>query len=157
MNLDELKIQPDLHEEVRGLVYLSGPMTGYASYNAPAFDEAAAVLRERGYPVISPAEEDRKRGISLDVPAGSTLSQQDTDKVLAEDIGYVSRCDMVVCLPGWEGSGGATFEVAVAVRLGKPVFQYEPGAATLCHMDLQSVIAVCQPKRKTAELHGRVR
>lgn len=155
MNIDELRVQPDLHEEVRGTVYLSAPMTGYENYNAPALDEAAAVLRERGYPVINPAELDRARGLSLEVPAGSSLSQEETDRVLAEDIGHVSRCDLVVCLPGWEDSGGATFEVAVAVRLGKPVYAYE--AATLCLMDLQSIVAVCQPKRKTAQLFGRVR
>lgn len=148
----ELLRAATLEEEVRGLVYLSGPMTHLPFYNWPAFHEAAATLRERGYPVISPAELDVVRGI--EPPAdGAPPPGDQLDGLLAEDIRHVTNCDLVVCLPGWEDSGGATFEVAVAVRLGKPVYAYGSQCATLVSMDLHTVIAVCH----ATKLYGRHR
>ena len=35
-------------------VYLAGPMTGIAEFNFPAFDAAAAKLRDLGYVVFNP-------------------------------------------------------------------------------------------------------
>ena len=40
-------------------IYLAGPMRGYANFNFPAFDYAAAKLRNKGFEVFSPAERDR--------------------------------------------------------------------------------------------------
>lgn len=37
-------------------VYLSGPMSGIADNNFPAFHEHAAQLRAQGFYVVSPAE-----------------------------------------------------------------------------------------------------
>lgn len=136
-----------LEEEVRCSLYVAGPMTGRPYLNFPAFDDAAAVLRERGYPVLSPAEMDapgvrelvmqNHTGAEMDIPGHSW------EECLARDIQVVTRVDAIAALPGWEHSKGATFEIAVALRLGKTVYAYEPGAATLCHMDLTPSITVC--------------
>ena len=42
------------------VLYLAGPMRGIAFYNFPMFDRVAAALRDVGYEVINPADEDRK-------------------------------------------------------------------------------------------------
>ena len=41
-------------------VYLAGPMRGKPNFNFPAFDYAAAKLREDGHEVFSPADKDRE-------------------------------------------------------------------------------------------------
>ncbi len=54
-------------------IYLSGPMSGYPSFNIPAFDDAARQLRANGYQVVSPAEQDSPatRAASLSSASGS--------------------------------------------------------------------------------------
>lgn len=110
-------------------VYLAGPMTGRPQFNFPAFDAAAAELRERGIEVVSPAEMDSPevREAALASPDGAPDSAPgEWADFLARDIQMV--CDpsveAVVVLPGWEASKGATFETDVARRLGKPVLAY---------------------------------
>lgn len=39
--------------------YLAGPMSNIPQFNFPAFDDAAADLRARGWDIVSPAELDR--------------------------------------------------------------------------------------------------
>lgn len=149
MNLREFEaaLRPTLEEEVRGSVYIAGPMSNRPYLNFPAFDEAAAVLRERGYPVHSPAEMDapgvrelvmqNHTGADMEIPGHSW------EECLARDIKIVCEVDMVVALPEWWISRGAVFEIAVALKLGKPVLLYEPQRSTLCEMDLMPQIAVC--------------
>lgn len=90
-------------------VYISGPMTGYAEYNYPAFHEAAAKLRALGYEVLNPAE-----GFdgAHDLPY---------DDYIRKDIKNLLESDFVALLDGWEESAGAHLEVAVAVGIGIPV------------------------------------
>ena len=89
------------------LVYLSGPMTGLADLNFPAFHAMAARLRSAGHAVINPAE--------LDHP---TTEWRDC---LRRDIVALMACDSVATLPGWEHSKGSRLEVLIADRLGMPV------------------------------------
>ena len=44
--------------------YLSGPMSGYPEHNAPQFNVAAKMLRERGYDVCNPIEFDESPGLA---------------------------------------------------------------------------------------------
>jgi hypothetical protein len=107
-------------------------MTGYPSFNFPAFDAAAKDLRERGIGVISPAEMDDPETrdaamASLDgAPGSGTTNGEKWEDFLARDIQIVadSSVDAVVVLDGWHESKGATFETDVARRLGKPVLHY---------------------------------
>lgn len=143
----ELLRAATLEEEVRCSLYVAGPMTGKPYLNFPAFDAAAADLRGRGYPVISPAELDapgvrelvmqNHTGAHMDIPGHSW------QECLARDLVCVTQVDAIACLEGWEESQGATFEVAVALKLGKTIYAYGPERGTLCHMELIPQITVC--------------
>lgn len=89
-------------------LYLSGPMTGLPDLNFPAFNRAARALRREGFEVVNPAE------INED-------ADLDWHACLRADIKALCDCDVIVLLPGWEGSNGAHLEVHVAHRLGLSV------------------------------------
>ncbi len=86
-------------------VYISGPMSGIAEFNFPAFHAAAAHLRDLGHEVVSPAE----------VNTDTTMTWE---QCLRADIKALCDCDTIAMLPGWENSKGAHLEVHVAHRLG---------------------------------------
>lgn len=101
-------------------LYLAGPMRGYALFNFPAFDEAAAELRAAGYDVFNPAEHDR-----------TTYGELTPDN--AEQVGFSLRaalkadtswiCDNaggIALLPYWHQSRGAQAERALGQALGVP-------------------------------------
>ena len=87
-------------------VYLSGPMTGIADNNFPAFHDWAARLRAEGFDVVSPAEIEE---------AGTW------EACLRADLRELATCDAIALMPGWEGSKGAHLELHVAHRLGMKV------------------------------------
>lgn len=93
-------------------IYISGPMTGYAEYNFPAFNQLAAQLRAQGYAVSNPAEH-----VLVDDHGVFRTWQS----FMREDIREVSKADVLVVLPGWEKSRGARAEVVVARMLALPV------------------------------------
>lgn len=70
-------------------IYIAGPMSGYEDCNYPAFAQVAAILRNAGYEVVSPAE----------------LNDQNT--------GYAAAM-----MEGWPKSKGANVEFQIAVILG---------------------------------------
>lgn len=106
-------------------VYLSGPMRGFELFNRPAFDEAAAELRERGFTVHSPPEHETPTEEEL---IARDTSRQRRQAYLSKDIDVIQEwADAVVVLPGWEGSEGAKMEVVVAQAIGVPVFEYPNG------------------------------
>lgn len=97
-------------------VYIAGPMTGYPLFNFPAFDYAAAQWRDAGYDVVNPAEEQRKRGDSDELP---------WSHFLRHDIRHLSTCEAVAFLPGWGKSKGATLEHHIASALGMDLYDAE--------------------------------
>ena len=94
--------------------YLAGPMRNVPDYNFPAFDFAAEKLREEGYTVFSPADNDREtdnQGASFDIR-----------RALRDDTRWICLyADAVALLPGWENSKGAKAEIALAEALGLTV------------------------------------
>lgn len=96
------------------LVYLSGKMTGLDEHNYPAFNAAAARLRDLGFDVINPAE----------TAGGVTHLSRET--FLSIDCGYVAAADAVVVMEPlcWE-SLGAKLEVILGHSLGKSIFTYD--------------------------------
>jgi len=91
-------------------VYISGPMTGIADHNFPAFRAASGQLRAEGFEVLDPSA----RG----VVAGYRWADY-----LKADIVMVLAAHAVVVLPGWEKSRGACLEVHIARELGLPVVE----------------------------------
>ena len=87
--------------------YLAGPMTGLPELNFPAFHMVTAELRAAGLVVINPAE------INADPAAG-------WNECMRQDIAQLVTCDLIVVLPGWDRSRGASLEVFIAEKLGMP-------------------------------------
>lgn len=116
----------------RPKAYLSGPMRGYADFNFPAFHAAEERLTLAGLTVFSPARNDEENGFDFGGTTGhEDLSEFGFDlrRALGSDLAFIcDRADMVVCLPGWEASSGATAEVAAALALGLLVFEYDEDA-----------------------------
>lgn len=92
-------------------VYISGPMTGIADLNFPAFNLAATMLRTKGIEAVNPAE----------INPGSVMSWE---QCMRADIKALCDCDTLAMLPGWERSRGAHLEVHIAHRLGMRVVAF---------------------------------
>lgn len=90
-------------EVKKGRVYVCGPMTGLPDFNRPAFREVAAILREQGFDVTTPA----------DAYAGDSWEEG-----MRHDIPAMLKCDRVSLLDGWEKSRGARLEVFIAREVG---------------------------------------
>ena len=89
-------------------IYISGPMTGIADDNRPAFNRAAAKLRAMGHDCENPAEQ----------PSGLSYRER-----LALDLAVIChKADAVLILRGAEDSKGVAVELALAKALALPVF-----------------------------------
>ncbi len=86
-------------------VYISGPMTGFADFNFPAFNVEAARLRAMGLDVVNPVELNPQ-------PVASW------EQCMRNDIAALMTCDTLALLTGWELSDGANLELHVAHRVG---------------------------------------
>lgn len=103
-------------------VYLSGPMTGIADNNFPAFHALAAKLRAEGYEVVSPAE----------------IQEAETwELCLRADLRELCTCDAIALMPGWENSKGANLELHVAHRLGMRVIHLPLQFDLVAHLHRQ--------------------
>lgn len=92
-------------------VYLSGPMTGIADWNFPAFQRATERWRMAGHTVLSPHE---GTGGLLDKPREFHLRR---------DLKMLAGCDALVLLAGWEKSRGAVLEMLIAREIGLPIYE----------------------------------
>jgi nucleoside 2-deoxyribosyltransferase len=86
-------------------VYIAGPMTGLPDFNYPAFHAEAARLRELGYRVSNPAE---------------NQAQVNWQYYMRAAIRMMLLCDAVALLPNWKQSRGALIEHGIAIALGIP-------------------------------------
>lgn len=112
-------------------VYLAGPMSNRPYFNFPAFHEAAAVLRNKGFEVFSPAECDQDRGGDFwkACPNGTheELSQTNTPQInykdcMRIDLNWIlDHADAIALMPDWETSKGARAEKALAECLNLEV------------------------------------
>lgn len=83
----------------KGIVYISGPMTGLPDYGRKSFYEAQKILEREGYLVLNPAT----------MPLGMRYEQY-----MAISIVMLQQADYICMLPGWEYSKGARAERAYA-------------------------------------------
>lgn len=100
--------------------YIAGEMTSKKDFNFELFDKVA-----RGFWLAA-----QDMGVELCIVNPSHLSmrlgtQKDYKEYLRVDIRALMDCDVIVMLPGWQNSDGATFEYEVAKRLGIGVFLFE--------------------------------
>jgi len=100
-------------------LYISGPMTGHAHFNAPAFDEAERLLRDKGYTPVSPLQKERDAGVIFEgctgkeslIEMGIQLTMQE---IIMQDTEMLLECTGIFMLNEWETSKGATAEYAIA-------------------------------------------
>jgi len=91
-------------------LYLSGPMTGKYNYNKQSFEDAAQLLRARGFTVVNPAE------LPEPVVPPDASEAMSWAAYLVRDIEVLNeeRPDFVMLLPGWRDSKGACLEAHYA-------------------------------------------
>ena len=104
----------------QGTVYIAGPMRGIRDNNWPAFDDAAARFRNKGWKVYNPAQMDRDDGWTpVSELDGHGCPSRTKRSVLKRDLRVIiDDCTAIAMLPGWSKSDGARAEVAVAEFLG---------------------------------------
>jgi hypothetical protein len=106
-------------------IYIAGPMRGYPYFNFPAFDNATVHLRNAGWEVFNPADKDRElhgKNFALRFPDGNindaTLEGFSLREALAVDTNWICKqANAIYMLKGWEDSGGARAEHALAHAL----------------------------------------
>lgn len=132
--------------------YLAGPMTGIPKFNFPAFDSAAAELRDQGYEITSPAELDdpSTREAALASPDGAPGSGAANDETygtfLARDVKLViDDVDGVVVIDDWFKSRGARIEVFTAATMGKPIYYYDAGDRRITEFALAQLEGILKP------------
>ena len=110
-------------------VFLSGPMTGVDAYNVAEFAKAHERLNELGAQrVFDPAFEwyvSFARNGSKTRDHEFYMRQTLAELVSGDLHGERPLYDVIVTLPGWEGSEGARLEVEVAKAVGIPAVPFE--------------------------------
>lgn len=118
------------------VIYLSGPMTGYANFNYPKFVRIAKALRAKGHIVLNPATQikpmtDEGKYITIKelhrrMETGEVSQAESWKWFLRGDIiAVVKKCNAIYLLKNHRNSRGARFERSVAKRL--KFKEYEEG------------------------------
>lgn len=112
--------------------YLAGRMTGIPQFNFPRFSEVAGILRDQGYTLIVPSEQDTKAVQAAawaspdgEMDAEGKVGDSTWGDILAKDVKIVAdEIHGVIAMDDWWLSRGARLECFVALSCGKPVIQY---------------------------------
>jgi len=112
-------------------IYICGPMRGIRWHNFPAFDTAWAMLLNKGWDVISPADLNREEGHdSFDLPLCHDWNHEplglDLEKAILRDLAAVAKCDAIYVLRGRSGHLGCNVELALAKFLKKEIIYEDP-------------------------------
>lgn len=105
-------------------VYISGPLTTDTSEgeqeNVRRALQTASRYYEKGYAVFCP----HAQIYWIDREFKPNLKYEDW---LAVDLYWLTKCDVVVFLSGWERSRGSTIEHMLACALGKTIIYEKDG------------------------------
>ena len=96
------------------IVYIAGPMTGYAKLNKPAFDAAKDFLNTEFAGMAQLV-------IPHDIIPKELNGQMPLEMYIRVDVDVVLSSSMVYMLDGWQCSKGATAEHYVAKWAGKQI------------------------------------
>jgi hypothetical protein len=110
--------------------YLAGPMRGQPWHGFHTFDEATALLRKVGWEIDSPSEYTQSLGAVYsedDVRLEGPVENDTLSQLAAWDFAHAAQADVVIALPGWESSEGASVEVSIARFCKKPVYGFVIG------------------------------
>lgn len=111
--------------------YLAGPMSGIPQFNYPLFFRVANALRNSGYEIISPAEQDSDEELqkilaSPDGDLSKVPSSQTWGDFLSHDVKLIAdKVDGIVFLPGWYKSRGARLEAYVGLTCDRPFMEVD--------------------------------
>ncbi|MBR1780473.1 MAG: DUF4406 domain-containing protein [Oscillospiraceae bacterium] len=100
----------------RPVVYIAGPITGWANYRE-RFAGVARDLEDLNYTPLNPAV----------LPEGMTPAQY-----MRICMAMLDSADAVVALPGWQESKGASIEVNLANYTATPVIMYPAHEVPVC-------------------------
>ncbi|MBB2777341.1 UNVERIFIED_ORG: hypothetical protein HNP28_002664 [Comamonas terrigena] len=103
-----------MHESPMPRIYVAGPMTGLQDFNYPAFHDAAARLRKRGWHVENPA----------DNPTPHVDAACSWTAYMRMGVSQLMTCSAIYLLPGWQQSKGASLEYFIAQRLGLTIYEH---------------------------------
>lgn len=90
-------------------LYVAGPMTGIPENNYPEFLRVGALLADKGYTVLNPA--------NIDDHFAGAIGERTWQWYMRRALQMCVHSDGVATLPGWAHSRGASLEVHVARRL----------------------------------------
>ena len=115
-------------ETNKEVIYISGPMSNYKSFNYPKFVRIAQELRAKGHKVLNPATQ-----VKPMLPDGKVITikelhrRMETGEISQEEswkcflrgdvIALVKKCNAIYLLKNWKGSRGARFERSIAKRM----------------------------------------
>ena len=104
--------------EPPGLIYVSGPMTGYEDFNRPSFNTARDYLQDNGFSVIIPGDDEE---YSIAERLAWKVEKEQMNAYMFRDFLHILTANAVAVLPGWTESKGSRAEVLVAQEIGIPV------------------------------------
>lgn len=108
-------------------IYIAGPMRDIHAHNFPEFDKAAADFRKSGWFVYSPADMDRKVGVT---ETTDPLPPDFLRQAMKRNCAAICQSEAICLLKGWEHSEGAfTVEYPLARMIKLRVIVQE-GALT---------------------------
>lgn len=109
------------------LVYVAGKYRDSGEWavwqNIQRASEVALALWQMGYAVICPHRNTMMFG-----------GAAPDDVWLKGDLEMLSRCDLLVLVPGWEKSSGTKAEIEKARELGIPVYRWNADAVWLANV-----------------------
>lgn len=113
---------PQVKRDIMRVIYIAGP---FRSTNPDGRSNAWGV-QQNVMRAMARALEVWRRGHAAICPHANTMFFQDADGCvddvwLTGDVELLRRCDAVLTVEGWEKSSGATAEVGLASKWGKPV------------------------------------